>query len=167
MTVCCRSNDVIWGAYGANAVHFSALQEYLAARIGVGVGYYYQVSNNFHAYESELDRLSSKAGPVTLPSALESNVYVEIEGVKPQPLVDNPTLFDAELRAVLQIYENHLEEDGRLFANKFLSGTLLTALTAHRMWKSAQKHSAMERVKTIASEDWRTACWEWMDRRKK
>lgn len=31
MTVCCRSNDIIWGAYGANAVHFSMLQEFLAA----------------------------------------------------------------------------------------------------------------------------------------
>jgi thymidylate synthase len=26
ITVCCRSNDAIWGAYGANAVHFSVLQ---------------------------------------------------------------------------------------------------------------------------------------------
>jgi hypothetical protein len=27
MQVCCRSNDILWGAYGANAVHFSMLQE--------------------------------------------------------------------------------------------------------------------------------------------
>ena len=38
ITVCCRSNDAIWGAYGANAVHFSVLLEYLARMIGVGVG---------------------------------------------------------------------------------------------------------------------------------
>ncbi|MHC4157178.1 MAG: thymidylate synthase [Planctomycetota bacterium] len=30
MTVFNRSNDVVWGAYGANAVHFSMLQEYMA-----------------------------------------------------------------------------------------------------------------------------------------
>ena len=38
MTVHCRSNDIIWGTYGANAVHFSILQEYVAARIGVDLG---------------------------------------------------------------------------------------------------------------------------------
>lgn len=50
MTVCNRSNDVIWGAYGANAVHFSILQELIAHRLDVGIGTYNQVSNNFHIY---------------------------------------------------------------------------------------------------------------------
>ena len=50
MTVCNRSNDVIWGAYGANVVHFSMLQEFMAASLGVPVGAYTQFSNNFHIY---------------------------------------------------------------------------------------------------------------------
>lgn len=50
MTVCCRSNDVIWGAYGANAVHFSMLQELMALALGVRVGTYHQFSNNYHLY---------------------------------------------------------------------------------------------------------------------
>ena len=50
MTVCCRSNDMIWGAYGANIVQFGVLHRYMAVRIGVEVGRYYQISNNFHAY---------------------------------------------------------------------------------------------------------------------
>lgn len=50
MTVCCRSNDAVWGAYGANAVHFSVLLEWLAAALGAPVGVYRQVSNNFHLY---------------------------------------------------------------------------------------------------------------------
>lgn len=50
MTVCCRSNDVIWGAYGANAVHFSMLQELLARELGAAMGSYLQFSNNFHLY---------------------------------------------------------------------------------------------------------------------
>ncbi len=52
ITVCNRSNDVIWGAYGANIVQFSVLQEYLAAKLGAAVGTYYQVSNNYHVYEA-------------------------------------------------------------------------------------------------------------------
>lgn len=50
ITVCNRSNDAIWGAYGANAVQFSFLQEYMAHQIGVGVGEYTQMSNNLHVY---------------------------------------------------------------------------------------------------------------------
>lgn len=50
ITVCNRSNDAIWGAYGANAVQFSFLQEYMAHKIGVGVGEYTQMSNNLHVY---------------------------------------------------------------------------------------------------------------------
>jgi len=50
MTVCCRSNDAIWGCYGANAVHFSMLQEYVAAFLKTPMGTYTQFSNNFHIY---------------------------------------------------------------------------------------------------------------------
>lgn len=50
MTVCCRSNDMLWGAYGANVVHFSILQEVLAAALKMRMGVYRQFSNNFHLY---------------------------------------------------------------------------------------------------------------------
>ena len=50
MTVCCRSNDILWGAYGANAVHMSMLQELLARDLGLDIGKYTQFSNDFHAY---------------------------------------------------------------------------------------------------------------------
>lgn len=50
MTVYNRSNDLIWGAYGANIVHFSFLQEYVACALGVEIGTYTQVSNNAHVY---------------------------------------------------------------------------------------------------------------------
>lgn len=50
MTVCCRSNDALWGAYGANAVHFSYLQEFVAGAVGAAVGRYTQVSDSFHVY---------------------------------------------------------------------------------------------------------------------
>lgn len=57
MTVCCRSNDIYWGCYGANAVHFSVLLEYVAARVGCDIGTYYQFSNNFHLYMSMTEKV--------------------------------------------------------------------------------------------------------------
>lgn len=50
MWVSCRSNDMLWGAYGSNVVHFSILQELMAHALGVPVGVYYQASFNFHMY---------------------------------------------------------------------------------------------------------------------
>lgn len=53
MTVCCRSNDIIWGAYGANAVQFSFLLQYIAAACGLKVGVYHQFSDSFHVYTED------------------------------------------------------------------------------------------------------------------
>jgi len=50
MTVFNRSNDIWWGAYGANAVHFSYLQQFVAEAIDRPMGVYRQVANNFHLY---------------------------------------------------------------------------------------------------------------------
>lgn len=50
LTVMCRSNDMIYGAYGSNAVHFSILQELIAGAVGVDVGSYTQISNSLHLY---------------------------------------------------------------------------------------------------------------------
>ncbi len=50
MTVCNRSNDMLWGAYGANAVHFSILQEVMCEALNVPMGVYRQFSNNLHVY---------------------------------------------------------------------------------------------------------------------
>ena len=50
MTVSNRSNDLVWGAYGANVVHMSVLHEYVAAQTGMGLGSYFQSSSNLHLY---------------------------------------------------------------------------------------------------------------------
>ena len=58
MVVFCRSNDIIWGAYFANAFHFGMLLEYMATKIGCEMGTYTQVSVNYHAYVETLEPLA-------------------------------------------------------------------------------------------------------------
>lgn len=53
MTVFNRSNDVILGAYGANAVQFSMLQELMAMWLDVEVGEYVQISDSYHVYVND------------------------------------------------------------------------------------------------------------------
>jgi len=86
MTVCNRSNDILWGMCGANAVHFSILQMYLAERIGVGLGTYTQFSNNAHVYTDVLPL--EKFDPMIL-DAESSNLY-DSQHVSP-PIVFGPT----------------------------------------------------------------------------
>lgn len=86
MDVFNRSNDVIWGAYGANAVHMSFLQEYIALGIGCEMGVYRQHSVNWHAYVDVLktvDSLRPFSGWFSIPVRLD-NPY---DGqVRPLPL---------------------------------------------------------------------------------
>lgn len=53
MTVMNRSNDMIYGAFNTNVIHFSLLQEVLAGAMGLEMGSYWQISNNFHAYSDD------------------------------------------------------------------------------------------------------------------
>lgn len=50
MTVFCRSNDIHWGLYAVNLPEFSFLQEYIAAKLGVGLGTQTHISNSLHLY---------------------------------------------------------------------------------------------------------------------
>ena len=50
MTVCNRSNDVVWGMCGANAVHMTMLHELIARAVGLRQGRYHVVTNNAHVY---------------------------------------------------------------------------------------------------------------------
>jgi len=51
MTVCNRSNDAVWGLAGANAVHMTILQEFIANCLNWPVGSYHVMTNNLHIYE--------------------------------------------------------------------------------------------------------------------
>jgi thymidylate synthase len=57
MTVCNRSNDVVWGACGANAVHLTYLHELVAAGLKCFIGRYNVMSNNLHIYQHHWDLL--------------------------------------------------------------------------------------------------------------
>lgn len=53
LIVSMRSNDLIWGASAVNVFNFTFIQEYFAAILGLGIGNYYHIANNFHFYEDK------------------------------------------------------------------------------------------------------------------
>lgn len=84
MVVFNRSNDIVWGAYGANVVQFSMLQEYLAMQLEVGMGQYWQVSCDWHAYTHVLRDRNLLNGAV--PG--QTDYYGEVR-VMPFPMDSN------------------------------------------------------------------------------
>ncbi len=158
MTVCNRSNDVIWGAYGANAVHFSILQEYLAAAIGVPVGVYRQFSNNFHVYTDVYD--TDKLSKIADESHTEN--YYATGTVKPFPLmsVDMYT-WNVDLLAFLaDPYHTFLYNDD------FFNGVARPMYLAWRERKD-KRGNGLAYMSDIIADDWRMACTQWTARRER
>lgn len=165
LTVCCRSNDMIWGAHGANAVHFSYLQEYLADRIGVGVGTMYQLSNNYHAYVDVYER--------TLAARKEQNGFASTTRYEssdltwqPMRMVGEPAL-DTELGPLCALLE-HVHAGDPVPPNSF--GTAFARLVrlaalAHAQYRAGRYNVALGMAEAIEAPDWRAACVEWLDRR--
>jgi hypothetical protein len=149
MMINCRSNDMIWGGYGANAVHFSMLQEYLATAIGVEVGQMYQNSWNFHAYCDMLE----KVAPVT------DNTWISpYEGTV--PLVSDPTSFLGECGAWVEGYASVSK-----CKNDIFGGVASPMMLAHQAYRAKAFHEAMNQCYNIKAPDWRRACAEWIQRR--
>lgn len=158
MTVLNRSNDIIWGAYGANAVHMSMLQEFMAAWIGVPIGRYWQVSNDYHAYVDVYEKHKS------ILQAEMTNPY-ETE-VTPYPMVNGPI---EEWISDLMMFMDEGPVPG--FRDSFFRKVVSPIWNAWFAWKQVEG-SKKERVKAALEElshcratDWKLACEEWLLRR--
>jgi thymidylate synthase len=167
MTVCNRSNDAIWGAYGANAVHFSVMQEYLAAWIGVPVGVYRQVSNNFHAYLDVYDE--AKLAQIA-QEAHDCDYYrphmVRDKYVYPQGLLLDSTetieMFDFDLQLFFRTLDSNDFNAGGFHTNFFNN----VAIPMYITWwgRKMKMGSGLEQAANISAADWRLACIEWIQR---
>lgn len=64
-----RSNDFMWGASGVNIFNYTFLQEIFAGILGVDVGVYYHIANNFHYYERHKEKVKNIASVVDFEDA--------------------------------------------------------------------------------------------------
>lgn len=176
LTVFNRSNDAIYGCYGANAVHMSVLQEYLAAMIGVPVGRYVQISTDFHAYLDTPYRWESY-WPLAVKTAQWTDPYARpsITGraIAPFPLVTAPRSFDRELAQVIDTLRDRqslASLEASAFENAFFPRVAIPMHRAFELHK--QKHDGpaidlLHAAQEIGSSDvdWLTAGRQWLTRR--
>lgn len=156
MMVTNRSNDAIWGAYGANAVHMSVLHEVMAGLAGVSLGTYYQTSFNFHAYEPVLRKMEP----------FEPTAYVG----EPSPIIraTTPSSRRSEASELLASCKTVIDTEGLAETGVYwLDNTVRPMMMAHRLWKEKDRTGAISELEKVQSTDWRAAAKAWFERRAK
>ncbi len=167
LTVFCRSNDIVWGAYGANAVHFSMLLEYMALWIGCSIGTYTQISVNWHGYLATLDQVKSirpdRAGYIENPYT-DGRVYPSRMfycSLKEADQRIAALLFDVSSGFV---HQRQFGDDEPFFNYAY------ALLEAHHAWRTgADERRFLAALEILGrwdqKNDWIVAGTEWIQRR--
>lgn len=157
MTVCNRSNDILWGMLGANVVHFSYLQELIAFGAGLEVGRYQVFSNNAHVYRERPDVKKFMEGPIRNDPYLSRTVdYLALldEGERVEDFLKDCEVFVRD------------EENGA-YKIHWMNNVALPMLLA---WKARVHYSkfpemSFQFIDQIAAKDWRESCRQWTERK--
>lgn len=156
-TVMNRSNDIIWGMLGANAVHMTMLHELVALSAGLKVGCYRVVSTNAHIYKSvpnfeyylngvpyDDDVYFRKRGGASkmVPLLAEGETYNDF-------VTDCQNLIALPRTPTGPIRTKWMKDVGTPIIGSYL----------------ARKVGLPFNLNEIKADDWRIACAEWVDRR--
>jgi hypothetical protein len=165
MTVYNRSNDMIWGAYGANVVQFSMIQEYVAASLGVNMGTYTQVSNSFHVYtEGAAGDVYNRTntgfqGNFNPYEYCECLVRMSHSGMR---------FFNQDLKQFFKLYDDFgLVEVNQCsnWRSAYFEDLVLPMLLVYLVHKTEGPVEASEHLKLLVADDWRMACGTWLETR--
>lgn len=175
LTVCNRSNDMIFGCYGSNAVHFSMLQEYIASHLGLKVGTYYQFSNNLHSYcDNEVYKKIEVMGRIPLDDPYDREEVAAFpmrEGIS-----GNFGLFDADLEFFFKAFDNASDADiysefsenvSKIkFNSPFFTQIVVPMLHSYALFKKKDFEAAVQQLEQLPpNNDWKKASREWLIRR--
>lgn len=152
MTVCCRSNDIIWGCYGANAVHMSMLQQFVAEALGWPVGHYVQFSNDWHIYEQHFP-LMNNIGDLD-----DQRLSLYVDSI---PLIGE----GEDWRQALFHLTNWTHAAALYDKGHYVSTVLRPMYDAWVVHKAGDTQHAVELVNGIHCFSVRAACRHWLNRR--
>jgi len=157
MTVFNRSNDIWWGAYGANAVHFSFMQEFVASAVMLPLGKYRQVSNNFHLYTELYDATRY----ITTPPVRETYDLYTTGAVQPCRIMDN-----SDYLLFLEDCENFCADPftDRSYYHSFFHNVAQPMAMVSKVRRRKQG-GGREYAMAIAASDWSRAVLDWIERR--
>lgn len=186
LTVANRSNDVIWGAYGTNAVQFSILQEYIAALLGVGIGTYTQISHNYHVYTDlpywkQWSQRYSSGGMTHVSGTSLYDFDTTAGGCLPTPIfTDSIDQASRDLNTMFEAFDGSMlypKQAGYAWVDKLIESnslksftfitTVLPMLNAWAMHKRGKTRNALMYLQGTKDQscDWIRCSTEWLRRR--
>jgi hypothetical protein len=142
-------------------VHFSVLQEYMAARLCMEMGVYTHISDSWHFYLENPTWKKLSDGDVAgaqdyytghAPSRLSSLAIVN----------GSVQAWDDDLK----VFFSDEWDDTTLYQDVFFSGVARTMRDAWSCYKRGDFVSAIHLSKNIRAQDWALACTQWLQRRK-
>jgi hypothetical protein len=150
MTILNRSNDLVWGMLGANIVHMSILQEYIANNIGMSTGSLHQFTNNLHVYNGWGG--DDKISPVA------DRWYQHNPNYQRWEFSDR----NLDIGEAAHFVENLDDED---FKSRIMRDNVMPMYRSHSAYKDKDLDLALHNANNIYDEDWRMACIRWLERR--
>lgn len=162
LTVFNRSNDLIWGMLGANVVHFSMIQEYMAAHIGVEVGPYHQITTNLHVY---LDRFKAEEWLADTTPDWYSHEGKNLNAPHFK-LVEDPKRFDDELYLFVENVMAKKYIDSFIFREPFFAHVALPMAQAFNAYKAKAWDEATIHCNNIKAWDWQFVAHQWIQKRR-
>jgi hypothetical protein len=166
-----RSNDVIWGAYGANAVQFSMLHEIVAIACGVEIGYYVQNSWNYHVYPSNPFWQKFLAGEHDHGDKV--NPYMSAD-TQPYALATSPAdalMFLEDCRFLCDWFESDpaLRAPSKVealpFRTTYFNKVVVPTMAAYEAFKDKNWDKAIRWAQEVEANDWSAAMTQWLVRR--
>lgn len=180
LTVCNRSNDAVWGLFGANVVHFSFLLEYVAFCTGLPVGKMYFNSNSLHIY-TEVDvvqRCLDLVGPAREYGYTSSRIA--LYPAVPMPFGsgdEEPWMMDTDIELMMSVELGEKIPDDVQFHTEFFRKVIRPMWNGHSMYDQYRKTKDIkcllsaidylgdERDKAFLANDWVSAGFDWLNRR--
>lgn len=163
ITVANRSNDLVWGLYGANAVQFSILQEYMAAWLGIGVGTYRHVSDSLHAY---LDGPAGVAwGKVKKALRVQYVAPYSSNTCSVVPLAANFAAFDKDLRRFFSAVDRPSLRAHGSFNSEFFNKVAIPMYNTHAIYREEGADRALAYLTGAGNDckiDWLMAAHNWL-----
>ena len=169
MTVLNRSNDMIWGTYGANLVQFSMIYEYVCAHVNVPMGTMYQVSNSYHVYTDGpggkvWDRLVEWHDTRNSYYGLGTHYPIrkEVMWMKNNNLVD----WQADLYEMFNLFDDKQYFYRYEFMTNYFRNLVCRMMNTWKCYKNGSWHSAVGYAEKIECAAWRAAAQAFLDERK-
>lgn len=169
MTSLNRSNDAIWGMVnGANIVHLSLFQEYVACALGRNIGNWWHLSNNLHVY------VENPKWPKVRDFTTTNDPYKDVHPNNLVALFRDPedkAIFDLELRKLMEACLGAYRANDVISPEGFELPFIKNACWVFNIWqfrksKEWDTGSLLDFCEeNLIAEDWRMACKSWLTRR--